>query len=144
MSSGRHREYVNWLIFRYNQKRGKHMRADRLRAIREQRQLSQQDLADQIGVHVKQIGRYENNSNDPTADVLTRIAQVLEVSTDYLLGLVDEPTSHLREEDLNPMERRLLQAIRSGATGELFKILAALTNVSDQPPVTPNKPTVNR
>lgn len=119
------------------------MRADRLRAVREQRHLSQQDLADRIGVHVKQIGRYESGANDPTGDVLKGIAQALEVSTDYLLGLVDEPSAHLREEDLSPMERKLIQAFRRGLIVEASKAFTALAEEVDKSSIPPGEPAVN-
>lgn len=119
------------------------MRGDRLRDIRKSRQLTQEELAKLVGVSGQQIYRYESGENIPNSDVLTRLAQELSVSTDYLLGLVNEPTAHLTEEELSPMERRLLQAVRNGSIRELFKTLAALSDNDDQPPVTPDKPAVD-
>lgn len=99
------------------------MRADRLKAIREKRQLSQQDLADRVGLSGRQIWRYENGESDPTANVLSRLAKELEVSMDYLAGLVDEPQGHASEEELKPMERKLLAAYRRGDWPELMRVI---------------------
>lgn len=120
------------------------MRGDRLREIREARQLSQKDLGDLSGIHQQQIYKYEKGDSDPTADTLTRIAQVLEVSTDYLLGLVDSPNQHLNEEELSPMERKLIQAVRRGLIVEALKTLASLQEGVDQASIPPNEPAINR
>jgi len=100
------------------------MRGDRLKEIRELRQLSQADLAKRVGSHVQQIYRYENGKADPSADVLTSMARALEVSIDYLVGLVSEPNEHLGESELSPMEQRLIWAWRNGQIVEAFKTLA--------------------
>lgn len=56
-----------------------------LAALRKSRNLTQQQLADQIGVHVVQLRRYEAGSSQPTLDVIRRLALALSVSADLLL-----------------------------------------------------------
>ncbi|MBX3084611.1 MAG: helix-turn-helix transcriptional regulator [Anaerolineae bacterium] len=115
------------------------MRGERLKAVREARELSQKDLAERIGTTDKQIWRYENGLNVPSSDVLARIAKELEVSADYLIGLVENPTDHLREEDLTPMERLLIQAVRAGRISEAVKTAATLAEESEKPPISPQQ-----
>lgn len=98
------------------------MRGDRLKEIRELRQISQRELASACGLGEKQIWRYENGKNDPEADTLARIAKELDVTADYLLGLVDDPRERLEEEELSPTERKLLSAYRRGDLKELFRV----------------------
>jgi transcriptional regulator with XRE-family HTH domain len=100
------------------------MREDRLRELREARQLTQKELADRIGVSDQQIYRYETGKSDPTAEVLARIAKELEVSADFLLGLVDTPHSHYSDEDLKPDERKLLAAYKRGDWPALMRVIA--------------------
>lgn len=57
----------------------------RLIALRKQRGLSQQGLADAAGIHVQQIKRYEAGSSQPTAEALKKLTLSLRVSTDALL-----------------------------------------------------------
>jgi len=65
--------------------------SDRLKKARLEKDLSKSDLAVKIGVHYSQIGRYEEKGALPSADVMTKIANVLEVSSDYLMnGTTDE------------------------------------------------------
>lgn len=58
---------------------------ERLVAIRKQRGMTQQALADEVGVHVTQLRRYEAGTAQPTADVLRRLAVALRTSADTLL-----------------------------------------------------------
>ena len=48
--------------------------AHRLAAVRKERGLTQQTLADHVGIHVTQIRRYEAGTNQPTLDVLRALA----------------------------------------------------------------------
>lgn len=120
------------------------MNGYRLREIRESRGLTQKDLADRVGMSDQQIYRYEADKTDATGDALTKIARVLDVSVDYLLGLVDQPNGILQEQDLTPMEHKLLQAARSGLIVEALKALTAMSEVVDKPSITTNEPTVER
>jgi transcriptional regulator with XRE-family HTH domain len=64
--------------------------AHRLAAIRKQRGLTQQSLADQVGIHVTQVRRYEAGTSQPTLEVLRALAVALSVSTDSLVFNEDE------------------------------------------------------
>ena len=58
---------------------------DRLRALREKRGLTQQQLADLTSMDWSQISRYERNVNLPTADRVVTLARALRVSPNALL-----------------------------------------------------------
>lgn len=60
--------------------------SERLKIARMQKGYSKTDLAEKIGVHYSQIGRYENKGSQPSADVLSKIANALEISTDFLMN----------------------------------------------------------
>ncbi|MBK7983068.1 MAG: helix-turn-helix transcriptional regulator [Candidatus Competibacteraceae bacterium] len=57
----------------------------RLASLRKERTLTQKALAEQVGVHVTQIQRYESGAIEPTLDVLRRLAVALSVSADVLV-----------------------------------------------------------
>ena len=61
-----------------------------LRELRKQRGLTQQQLADMVGVLNVSISNYERGAQMPDILTLKKIANVLGVSTDVLLGL-DSP-----------------------------------------------------
>lgn len=57
----------------------------RLIALRKQRGLSQQAMADAIGVHANSWKKYETGQTQPSLEALKKIAVALHVSTDFLL-----------------------------------------------------------
>lgn len=59
--------------------------APRLAALRKARRLTQQALAEQVGLHVMQIHRYEAGTSQPTLDVIRRLAVTLGVTADELV-----------------------------------------------------------
>src|SRR5208283_2338422 len=63
----------------------------RLRAARELRQWSQSDLATRADMPPSSIAHFETGTRKPSFDTLKRLANALEVTTDYLLGRVEEP-----------------------------------------------------
>lgn len=65
--------------------------AKRLRELRKQKDLSQTELGKLAGLHYTHIGRYERGASRPSGDTLKRLADVLGVTSDYLLeGAADE------------------------------------------------------
>jgi len=57
----------------------------RLSSLRKEVGLTQQALADKVGIHVSQIRRYENGTTQPTLDVIRNLAVALTVSADMLV-----------------------------------------------------------
>lgn len=60
--------------------------AKKMIELRKQNGLSQQDLADRLGVSRQAISRWETGAVQPLADSVKSLAQVFQVSTDYLLN----------------------------------------------------------
>jgi transcriptional regulator with XRE-family HTH domain len=58
----------------------------RLKEAREAKSLNKDKLGKLVKVHYSQIGRYERGEASPSADVLKKIANALDVSTDYLMN----------------------------------------------------------
>lgn len=59
---------------------------ERLREAREAKKLSQADLAERTGLQPSAISHFETGRRAPSFDNLRKLADALEVSTDYLLG----------------------------------------------------------
>jgi len=57
----------------------------RLIALRKDKGLTQQQMADTIGIHVNSLKKYETGQAQPSIDVLKKIALAIHVSTDFLL-----------------------------------------------------------
>lgn len=62
------------------------MFGDRLRELREDRSLTQDQLAEHLKITRQQLSSYENGRFEPNMDTLVSIADFFDVSLDYLLG----------------------------------------------------------
>src|SRR4030042_2985391 len=82
--------------------------AQRLKKARMDKGLSQTELANLVGIHYTQIGRYENKGSQPSADVLAKLANALGVSSDFL---TNGSTDELAESTLS--DKELLNQFRA-------------------------------
>jgi transcriptional regulator with XRE-family HTH domain len=58
--------------------------AERIKRLRQEQNMTQGDLAKKIGIHQKQISAYERGRNVPSTDILIKLAEVFNVTLDYL------------------------------------------------------------
>lgn len=63
---------------------------DKLKALRKERGLTQQQLADKMELVKGSISAYEQNTKYPSLDVLIKLCTFFQVSADYMLGLSDD------------------------------------------------------
>ena len=61
----------------------------RLKDLREDHDMSQQEVADYLGMKQPQYSRYERGLRDLPTDVLINLAKLYKTSTDYILGLTN-------------------------------------------------------
>ena len=64
---------------------------ERLRNARQMRELSQSDLAEKTGLQPSAVSHFETGRRAPSFDNLKVLSDALQVTTDYLLGRVDQP-----------------------------------------------------
>ena len=64
---------------------------DRLREARDKKGLSQSELAEKAGLQPSAVSHFETGRRSPSFDNLKALSEALQVSTDYLLGRVDDP-----------------------------------------------------
>ncbi|MBS9444303.1 helix-turn-helix transcriptional regulator [Photorhabdus temperata] len=99
--------------------------ANRLVALRKQKGLSQQALADAIGIHVTQVKRYEGGISLPSLEAIKKIAQTLRVTTDSLIFEEDEllPDADLalQFQAINNMQPEQREVIRELLEGMIIK-----------------------
>lgn len=62
-----------------------------LKQLREDRGLSQSQLAKELGVSQSTVGNWESGAREPNFSTTQQIADFFNVSVDYLLGNTDEP-----------------------------------------------------
>ena len=64
---------------------------DNLRAARERKGMTQKELAENIGVAKSTYSLYESGNREPNVQTIKKIADILNVSADELLGIDDSP-----------------------------------------------------
>jgi len=65
----------------------------KLRKLRKEIGLTQSDMAEKFNIKRETYTRYETGAITPPADMIANIAEFLGTTTDYLLGLSDDPQS---------------------------------------------------
>lgn len=70
------------------------MKYKRIRDLREDKDLTQQEIADMLFINRRTYAAYENGVNSMTPETLIKIANIHNVSVDYLLNLTDNPTPY--------------------------------------------------
>ena len=97
----------------------------RLKELREEKGLSQTELAEKVETNQQNIGRWESGKNEPAYSYVVKLAEVLGVSVGYLVGSEDEDgatvvVKHVTDEP-------------TGKEKELLKLFAVLPeDVKDQ------------
>ena len=79
------------------------MFGDKIKLLRKERSLTQQDLADELLVGKSTIGMWENNNRIPDIDTIRKLASFFEVSTDYLLEAENLSPADARREAYKAM-----------------------------------------
>ena len=90
---------------------------DKLKDLRNGRNMTQKELADRLGIDKSLISYYEANSRFPSPEVLIKISRIFRVSTDYLLGLEKTRTidvSNLNEDEIDSIIRLIEIISRKG------------------------------
>ena len=62
----------------------------RVRELREDHDLTQREVAAQLGMSQPQYFRYEQGYRDLPTDILVALAKLYDASADYILGLTDD------------------------------------------------------
>lgn len=97
-------------------------RSDRFKHLRESRKYTHAELADLLGVGYAQIYRYEAGKSDPQSQMLDKMADLFNVSVDYLLGRSDSPVV---DNDLTKLETEVITAIREGNKIKAIQVLSS-------------------
>lgn len=104
---------------------------ERLRAAREKRGLSQGDLAGRAGLQASAISHFETGTRKPSFDNLRRLADALDVTTDYLLGRVTDAQALAGADRLHRHLDRLTSEDREVAE-EILQLLAKKAKERDK------------
>lgn len=109
-----------------------------IRELRRSKGLTQQQIADMLGITHGGYIKYEHGTVTPPADKLAKLADLFGVSTDYLLGREPEPVDWATVRKSEPMMLRSLcqtafSEALAAAGDDVGKLKALWERVSKQP-----------
>ena len=88
----------------------------RLAQLRQDRGITQVQLAQAAGTTQRAISYYENEAGYPPVDAIIRLADALGVSADELLGVRNGKHQTVKKEQQDPQDRRLWKKFRQVAS----------------------------
>ena len=105
---------------------------ENLRIIREKRHKNQLNVRVAVGVNQESISMYESGTVFPKITTLVKLAEYLETSTDYLLGLTDDdiPIKYLKQ-NLKKYEKELMRKFIYLKTEDQIKLLGYADALKD-------------
>lgn len=107
----------------------------RLKELRLEKNMQQADLAKLLNMTNVAVSHYERDARKPTPEILSKVATIFNVSTDYLLGISSEKTTKyydLTEKDNQQIEQSLEKIINDLDTGLYSKDMAEYDEESRQ------------
>lgn len=95
----------------------KNISTNRIRSLREDRDLRQKDVAEKTGIDQRSLSNYETGKTNPDSYAIIKLANFFGVSCDYILGVstTDLATQQAIVDELEAIEKRL-NAVRRHLT----------------------------
>lgn len=94
---------------------------ERLKSLRESRGMTQDDLADSLGVSKQAVSQYERGVRRPDYDTLLAICDLFNVSVDYILGKTDHTARLLDEQELSLVDQYYVNPETAEVAQKIFE-----------------------
>lgn len=94
----------------------------RIRELRKEKNLSQEELGKLLNVQKAAISKYERGLIEPSKSVLLKMCEIFSVSTDYLLGVATSDTNTVTSPELSEEQILTMAAHKVGHDGPLSDI----------------------
>lgn len=109
---------------------------ERLQQLREEKGWTQQNVADELDVSQQTIQNYEVNKRKPKLSTIHKLANLFEVSMEYLIGTTDNRTAiaNIKPYELTESEAHHIENLRKLAPElqEVFKIASDVAKKNDK------------
>ena len=102
--------------------------ADRIRHLRKQKDISQEELALRAGINTVYYGQIERGQKCPTVDTLYKIAVGLEIPLPDLLRF-DGQTADSEDVDINTYMEQLIKRIPPNKVSQVIRILETVVDL---------------
>lgn len=94
------------------------MFGERLKKLREQSSMIQDEVSEKLGISARTLGYYENEDRRPNPEMIVKLADFYNVTSDYILGLSDNPHNNYELSNSEVSEKativKILGNIRAG------------------------------
>ena len=104
--------------------------ADRLRKLREQRQLSQGEVAEKIGISRTAYVKYETGDTSPVRK-LNELSKLFGVSTDYIMGLSPFPVSNDVAGNYDMKRIPVISSVKYGPSGFIYEYTSRYLSIDN-------------
>jgi len=105
---------------------------ERLKQLRERKNMTQVRLAIELGLSQETISGYEIGKAVPPADMLVKLADTLDASVDYILGRTDDiQLKKLSKSDLNNQELELLSIFQNLPESKRERVIGFLIGLGE-------------
>lgn len=86
--------------------------AQRIAALRDEKHMSQAELAKNLNISASTVGMWETGKRMPSPDLIKSLAKLFDVSSDYLLGITDERHYYsLTDKDTRAIDQKIKDII---------------------------------
>lgn len=114
-------EFISFITFRDKIQVGDNMATfgERLKKLRKDKKVTQKELANFLKIAESSVSMYERNEREPSFDLVKRLSNFFDVTSDYLLGISEDEDpiyvafSHgndeLTEDEKEFLERQLAE-----------------------------------
>ena len=117
------------------------MLGDTLKYLRLSKKLSRKDIEQKLGITERNIKSYELGTSKPSLDVLVKLADFYEVSTDYLLGREEQKfVEDVSKMSDNELDKKLMQFFiqlpeksKQGIRDFVMSLVSGLSGTESQP-----------
>lgn len=111
------------------------MISQRIRELRAEKKISQQDLSNQLFVSPQAISKWERDAATPNPEAIAKMAGIFGVSADYLLGLTDqkETPAPMDGDGLSPGLADLIKQIPADRMPEVERYLRFQAKQGEKP-----------
>lgn len=86
---------------------------ERLKQLRKEKKVTQQDVANYLGITRPAYTAYEKGNRNPDYDLLNKLAKYFNVTTDYLLGSNSNEPDNSQKPELTPYQQEVLDFFNS-------------------------------
>lgn len=102
--------------------------AQRLKILRKEKKLTQLDVSRLVNISNTTLSQYEAGKRAPAFDVLCKLAQIYDSTSDFILGITDIRSGGDGDAKISPNEMDALMALKSNCF-ELFESMCSLSTL---------------